>query len=378
MLRILFLMRSLEIGGAERQLVELVRNIDHTRFEIQVVTFYNGGALRPLLEDLPGVKVTSLGKASRWDLISFFRNLLGVIRTYRPHVIQSFLDVPNSFNVLAGKLTGTKVILGASASFVDFSRYDWTAVLVYKTGAFLSHFADQIIANSNAGEKYNVEHGYSAKNICVIHNGIDTRTFHSDKTAGNRMRTKWGLSADEKVIGIVGRIDPMKDHSTFLHAAVQVFQQFPNSRFVCIGRGPQDYRDEMQKLSASLLAKGKVLWISDCEDADLPAAYNAFDLLVSSSYGEGLPVVLGEGMSSGIPCVVTDVGDSALAVGETGLAVPPKNPGALADAICQILEMPEQERNNLGQKARQRVLDYFSIEKMAAAYQAAFETLAQK
>ncbi len=378
MLRILFLMRSLEFGGTERQLVELVRNMDHSRFDIHIVTFYDGGVLRPLLEAIPGVKVTSLGKASRWDMISFFWKFLSVIKTYKPDIIQSFLDVPNSINVLAGKLTGKKVVLGVSASFVDFSRYDWTASLVYKTGAFLSHFADKVIANSYAGEKYNVEHGYSAKNIVVIHNGIDTRTFQPDKPSGMRMRKQWGLVEADKVIGIVGRIDPMKDHSTFLRAALLVARKIPNSRFVCVGRGPQAYRDEMRAMAESLLERDSVLWIDDCKDDEMPAAYNAFDLLVSSSYGEGLPVVLGEAMSSGVPCVVTDVGDSAFAVGDTGLAVPPQSPELLSDAICKILVMPEPDQLILGKKARQRVLDHFSIEKLVDGYQLVFETLSQK
>jgi glycosyltransferase involved in cell wall biosynthesis len=378
MLRILFLMRSLEIGGAERQVVELVKNMDHNRFDIFVVTFYDGGALRPLIENLPNVQVASLGKAGRWDLIPFFWKLLGIVRTYRPHIIQSYLDVPNTFNVLVGKLMGIKTILGASASFVDFSRYDWTASLVYKTGAFLSHFADKTIANSSAGEKYNVEHGYSVKNISVIPNGIDTHTFQPDKTAGNRLRTQWGIGETEKIVGIVGRIDPMKDHPTFLRAAALVSQQFPDSRFVCIGRGHQDYQDEMKALAASLLDKEKVLWISNCEDKDIPAAYNTFDVLISSSYGEGLPVVLGEAMASGTPCVVTDVGDSAFAVGDTGLVVPPKSPELLANAISKMLEMNPSERLALGQKARQRVLDFFSIGKMASAYEAVFENLSKK
>lgn len=378
MLRILFLMRSLEIGGAERQVVELVKKMDHSRFDILVVTFYDGGPLRPLLENLPGVRVVSLGKTGRWDLISFFWKLLGIVRAYRPDLIQSYLDVPNSFNVLAGKLLGIKSVLGASASFVDFSRYDWTHTLVYKTGAFLSHFADKTIANSKAGEKYNVEHGYAAKKMSVIPNGIDTHTFRPDQSAGNRLRTQWGIGETEIVVGIVGRIDPMKDHSTFLRAAALVAQQFPAGRFVCIGRGPQAYQAEMKALAASLLNDGKVFWISNCEDKDIPAAYNAFDVLVSSSYGEGLPVVLGEAMASGTPCVVTNVGDSAFAVGDTGLVVPPQNPATLAEAIGKILEMSASEREALGQKARQRVLDYFSIEKMASAYEAVFENLAKK
>ncbi|MCX6064368.1 MAG: glycosyltransferase [Chloroflexi bacterium] len=170
----------------------------------------------------------------------------------------------------------------------------------------------------------------------------------------------------------------MKDHPTFLRAAQLVARKIPNSRFVCVGRGPQAYRDEMRAMAESLLERDSVLWIDDCKDDEMPAAYNAFDLLVSSSYGEGLPVVLGEAMSSGVPCVVTDVGDSAFAVGDTGLAVPPQSPELLSDAICKILVMPEPDQLILGKKARQRVLDHFSIEKLVDGYQLVFETLSQK
>jgi glycosyltransferase involved in cell wall biosynthesis len=82
-------------------------------------------------------------------------------------------------------------------------------------------------------------------------------------------------------------------------------------------------------------------------------------------------------MASGIPCVVTDVGDSAFAVGDTGFVVPPKNPELLAKAIVRVLQMNEPERLALGKKARQRVLDHFSIEKMTSAYEATFENLAR-
>jgi len=376
-IRLLFLMRSLEVGGAERLLVELVKNMDHDRFEVTVAAFYDGGALRPLLENLPKVKVICLGKSRRWDVIPFFWKLHQLVKDCRPQVIQSFLDVPNSFNVLVGKLSGAKVVLGVSASFVDFSRYDWTHALVYKTSAFLSRFADQVIANSQAGQKYSLEHGYSAKNIFIIPNGIDTHTFRPDKSSGERLRAIWGIGKDEKVIGLIGRLDPMKDHPNFLRAAAQVFRRFPTSRFVCVGRGSQEYLAELQRIASELLEPGRVLWVGNCEDDDIPAAYNVFDLLVSSSYGEGLPVVLGEGMASGLPCVVTNVGDSAFAVGETGLTVPAKDPEALAKAIGKILALPEAERLALGQKARQRVLDHFSIEKMAASYQAVYEGLLQ-
>jgi glycosyltransferase involved in cell wall biosynthesis len=114
----------------------------------------------------------------------------------------------------------------------------------------------------------------------------------------------------------------------------------------------------MKKLSTSL-GLSNLIWAG--AHRNMPAVYNAFDIFVSSSYGEGLAVVIGEAISSGLPCVVTNVEDSAFAVGETGLVVQPKNPESLADAVCKMLEMTEQERINLGQRARQRVLKLFSI-----------------
>ena len=373
--RIMFLVRSLEVGGTERQLVELVKNMDHNRFRIHVVTFYDRGSLKPMLETITGVEVTSLEKHNRWDLFSFFIKLKQVVKSYQPELIQSYLDVPNSFNVLVGKIFGIKASLGASASYIDFSRYDWTAALVYKTGALLSHFSDKIVANSNAGQKYNIEHGYSARKMIVIYNGIDTQTFHPDLSERIRMRKHWDVSESEKVIGIVGRFDPMKDHPTFFRAAAIVSEQFPDCRFVCMGNGTPSYIDEIKSFATSLINPKKIIWIHDCEFQDIPAAYNAFDILVSSSYGEGMAVVIGEGMSCGLSCVVTDVGDSAFAVGDTGMVVPSQNPSALAKSILKILEMSDQDRLELGKKARHRVQNLFSIEKMAAAYESAFEDL---
>lgn len=376
MIRVLFFVRSLNFGGVESQLIELVRNMDHSRFQVQVVSFYDGGSLRSTLESITDVQVMSLGKSGRWDMLSFFFKFIKMIRQHRPQVIISFLDVPNTINALAGWITGTKTILGVSASYMDFSRYDWTAAWVYRTGAFFSPLANRVISNSFAGQKYSLEHGYSGRNFSVIHNGINTRSFSPNKAEGQRMREKWGIREDEKVVGIVGRIDPMKDHPNFLRAAVSVNQQIPNTRFMCIGRGPQEYKDKMRQLAESLLPPEQVIWIDYCADKDLFAAYNAFDVLVSSSYGEGLAVVIGEAMSSGIPCVVTDVGDSAYGVGDTGIVVPAKDPQALADGIIKILSLDAKTYADLGIRARQRVVDLFSIEKMVEAYQRAFEELA--
>jgi glycosyltransferase involved in cell wall biosynthesis len=375
MIRVLFLLRSLDIGGTERQASALMQNMDHAKFGIQVVTFYGGGSLEKELDGIENLKILSLEKSGRWDLFSFLNKLLERERALDPDIIISFLDVPNIFNALTGKLLGKKIVLSARASFIDFSRYGWTHALVYRIGAFLSHFADIVITNSLSGCTYNISHGYSAKNISVIFNGIDTRIYYPNKEAGLRLRAEYGIAKNELVIGHVGRIDPMKDHPAFFQAGIIINQYFTNVRFVCVGDGPMPYRDEMKTLAESL-GLSNLIWTGT--RSDMPVVFNMFDILVSSSYGEGFSGVIGEGMASSIPCVVTDVGDSAFVVGETGLVVPPSNSKMLADAICKLLSLPEQERNSLGQKARQRVSNNFSIEKMVIAYQIMVETLANE
>jgi glycosyltransferase involved in cell wall biosynthesis len=108
----------------------------------------------------------------------------------------------------------------------------------------------------------------------------------------------------------------------------------------------------------------------------MPAIYSGLDLLCSSSsFSEGFSNVIGEAMACGVPCVVTDVGDSKLIVGETGKVVPPEDPAALASACLESLVLPASQRRAIGSEARKRIEENFSAEKMVASMQAIFEDL---
>ncbi|MCE1254745.1 MAG: glycosyltransferase, partial [Anaerolineae bacterium] len=173
MIKVLFLIRSLDTGGAERQLVELVKNLDKTRFEALVVTFYAGGNLPNELISLPGVTLYSLGKNGRWNNLAFIRKLIQLIRAQQPDLIHSYLDVANLFALLVGKITHLPVVWGVRASKMALEDYDWTARLSYWLTVLFSGLADWIIINSNAGKEHHVQNGYFSKKITVIPNGID-------------------------------------------------------------------------------------------------------------------------------------------------------------------------------------------------------------
>lgn len=329
-MKITFLIRSLDLGGAQRQLVSLARGLHERGHRVLIATFYGGG---PLEEELAGIPVRDLGKKGRWDLLGFLTRLVRLVREEKPDILHGYLAIPNILTVLLKPLfPRTRMVWGTRNAKLYFDRYDRVRRLAYRVERLLSRFADLIIANSYRGRDYAADYGFPEDKIVVIPNGIDTERFHPDLEARRRLRAEWGVAEDEKLVGLVGRLAPMKDHATFLEAAALLARERRDVRYVCVGEGPAGYRQELRALSARLGLKERLLWAGARKD--MPAVHNALDVAASSSYdGEGFPNVVGEAMACGVPCVVTDVGDSARVVGETGVVVPPGDPRALAEGL---------------------------------------------
>jgi glycosyltransferase involved in cell wall biosynthesis len=197
--------------------------------------------------------------------------------------------------------------------------------------------------------------------MMVVPNGIDIDRFKPDHSAGLRVRDEWGIDEKTVSIGLVGRLDPMKDHTTFLQA-VKIFDQKECSvRFVCIGDGKEPYKSEIHSLCMTLGLNGSLIWTG--VRSDMPAVYSALDIVTStSSYGEGFSNVIGEAMACGVPCVVTDVGDSAIIVGETGVIVPPEDSQALADGWRRMLKRLNDKSYSIKEIARARIVSHYNSE----------------
>ncbi len=338
-MKIILFIRQLNDGGAQRQLTLLACGLARAGHNVHVVTFYgNGHFLSPL--QACGVPVVSLEKHGRWDIVPFFIRWVRCLRRLKPQVVYSFLGVANILAVLGWPfLAETRIVWSVRSSFMDLAQYDWLHRASFHLECLLSRFADLVIANSAAGRDYALANGFPDKKTIVIANGIDTDIFRPDPVSREEIRAEWGVNSGEKLIGLVGRLDPMKDHPTFLRAAVRLVAHGLRVRFVCVGSGPEAYRMKLMRLAVELGLEDRVLWAG--ARSDIPAVLNALDVLVSSSYGEGFPNVVGEAMACGVPCVVTDVGDSAAIVGEGGLVVPPRDPERLAQAIERLIVMLE-------------------------------------
>lgn len=307
--------------------------------------------------------VCSLGKRHRWDVPGFLWRLLQLLRRQRPDILHGYLAVPNLLTVLLKPLfPRTRMVWGERASNVDLSRYDRLSRLSWRVESRLAHFADLIVVNSRAGLRYAAANGFPEEKMVVIPNGIDVERFRPDPEAERRVRTEWGVSDDETLVGLVARMDPMKDHPTFLKAAAMLVSKQGGLRFVCVGDGSAAYLSELQALGRELGLEGRLIWAG--ARGDMSAVYNALDVAVSSSaYGEGFPNVIGEAMACGVPCVVTDVGDSAWIVGETGFVVEPGAPEALAHAIGRAVALIEAGGLD-PKRVRQGVIERFSLNTM--------------
>ncbi len=358
---IFFLIRSLNIGGTERQLIELVKGLDSNHFDITVGLFYNEGALIEEIKSMPWIHVVSLNKSGRWDIIRFVLRFIKLLKSLQPDILYSFLPDANIAGLIAGRLSGVKrVVWGVRASNMDVSRYDWLARTSLRLSAFLSKFPDAIIVNSHAGKEFHRGIGYSTNRMMVIPNGICTDRFKPDYSAGLKVRDEWGIDEETITIGLIGRFDPMKDHATFLRA-VKIFNQEGCSvRFVCIGDGKGPCKSEIHSLCRTLGLNGSLIWAGEMED--MPSVYNAIDIVTSSSISEGFPNVIGEAMACGVHCVVTDVGDSAIIVGETGVIVNPEDPQALADGWASMLKRLNDKSYLIKKMARARIVSHYNSE----------------
>lgn len=360
--RVVILARKLDPGGAERQLVALAKGLRDRGRDVQVVLFYAGGVYDEELT-ASGVPVHFVGKRGRWDAVGFLVRLAATLHRLRPEVIYSFLDLPNILSALFSPVTGRpRLVWSIRAAGMEMRHYDWLSRAIPWLEARLSGLADIVVANSHAGAEWATSRGFPGDRLAVVENGIDTARFHPDAVARAKIRNEWSVAPDQLLIGLVARLDAMKDHRNFLQACVLLAGHRKNVRFVCVGGGPAAYLSGLVAFAEQVGIAGRVIWAGARED--MPGICSALDLACSSSaFGEGFSNAIGEAMACGVPCVVTDVGDSAHIVGDLGEVVPSRDAEALARAMGRMLDRLDHEPD-IGRRVRERIEAEFSLERM--------------
>jgi glycosyltransferase involved in cell wall biosynthesis len=197
----------------------------------------------------------------------------------------------------------------------------------------------------------------------VVVNGFDVAAFSPDPALGAAQRDAWAIPAGVPLIGIVGRLHPVKDHPTFLRAAARLAETCPSAWFVCVGDGPEPYRTALEELAGRLGIRDRVRFPGAAQG--MPAVYNALSCLVLCSTDEGFPNVLGEAMACGVPCVSTRVGDAEALVGPWGTLVEPGDPAAIAEALAALLAESVPARAARAMASRAHICSTFSVDALA-------------
>jgi glycosyltransferase involved in cell wall biosynthesis len=354
--RVLILIRDLEIGGAQRQIALLARGLRLRGHDARIAVFYGGGALEAELASVP---VIDLQKQGRWDTAAFLQRLRQTVRSFAPDCVYAVLAPSNTVAAVALVGMTVPVVFGIRASNIDRSAYGWAVRLSDRIEGWVSWRATRVIVNSVSGREALLRRSFPAEKLTVVRNGIDTERFRPDAESRKRERLSLGIAPDEKLIAAVGRLDPMKDHATFLKAVAIVNRSRSDLRFVVIGDGSGDSIGAL-RAQADSLGLGKRFDVVPAR-ADIERVYPALDLLVvSSRFGEGFPNVLAEAMACGVQSVSTRVGDAAAIIGDEMRLVDPGDVEGLARAALRTLS------GSTGEKPEERIRRLFPVATMVA------------
>ena len=365
---------GLGVGGAERFFLNILPRLD-SRIDVRVISLTSVG---PIGERFikSGIPVEAMGMranpAALWD---FFR-LVRRLRVLSPDIVQCVLYHADLIGGLAARVANVRpLVWGVRNSGNAMHALKRSTRLVIRLCAWASRrLPDRIICCSeNAGSNH-VAKGYRADLIEVIPNGFDLSALSPNAEYSREFRVQLGLADDVPLIGLIARVDPQKDHRGFFEAAGLLHRKRPDVHFVLAGLGTSKDDANMLRWAAQAGVAEVTHFLGASND--IPKVMSALDLLVSTSIGEAFPNVVGEAMACAVPCVVTDVGDSAYIVGDTGLVIPSSDPIAAAQAWQKILDMPDQERRALGARARVRVEALFELSSITGRYDQLYLQLA--
>ena len=365
------------MGGAELMLSRLVKSMDKKRFENVVVSLTTLGLIGAGLRD-QGIQVFTLGMRRG------FPNPLGMWRLFlllhkqRPRILQTWLYHGDLLGSIMGMIVGIPIIVwNIRCADMVMAHYPLLSRLVRRVLVRLSAAPDAVVVNSESGKKFHEGLGYYPRMWKVIPNGIDLDQFCPNLSARGKLRDKLGLSNKDILIGMIARFDPMKDHRNFLLAARSLLATYPELHFVLVGHYVDRDNPALRDLIETLGIGANVHLLG--ERINVPMFMQGLDIVTSSSaFGEGFPNVIAEAMACGVPCVVTNVGDSAWIVESTGRVVPPRDPDELAKAWRELIEIGEESRHKLGLFARQRIQEKFDLKDIVVKYEECYKDLARQ
>jgi glycosyltransferase involved in cell wall biosynthesis len=370
-MKILHVISGLIVGGAERMMVNLLGASEQMRRDACVVCLGERGPIAELIEELD-VELITLDIPRGKFSYSKLRELDRIIKDKNPDLVQTWMY---HADLLGGWRTrSVPCVWNIQHSNLDKDKTKLKTRIVMKLCAWLSSsYPAKIICCSEATKRVHADYGYDVEKMVVVPNGVDTRIFVPDADARLRLCELFALRAESPIIGMIARWTPEKDFRTFLDAAVLLQKDYPDTQYLLVGRGVDTDNNLLCEWVEERGLQDVVTMTG--ERREMPLIHAGIDVFSLVSNSEGLPLVLGEAMACGTPCVTTDVGDAAAIVGDAGYVIPPQDARALADAWAELLAIDIQGKREWSQRTRRRMEDHYSIEAIASQYYHIYESV---
>lgn len=366
---------ALGVGGAERMLLKLLGAKALSHCQQEVVSMLPGGAMAAPMR-ATGAGVHELDFLGGLPVVGGTFALARIARRLQPDVVQGWLYHGNLGAAVARAALGRRVPLvwGIRQSLATLEGENLFARIGIALNRLGSGQPERLLFNSRSSLAQHRDFGFPMGRADYLPNGFETTAFAPDAEARARWRTAWGCDHGTVVYGLLARYHPAKDHAGFLQAAGRALAARPASRFVLAGTRVAADNDELVRAVHAHGLADHVHLLG--ERRDVAGVLAGLDVYVSASTAiESFSNSIGEAMSCALPCIVTDVGDSAAIVADTGRVIPARDPAAMANAMVALHDLGPAGRAALGTQARARVLAEFDIEAVAGRYAGLYSTL---
>jgi glycosyltransferase involved in cell wall biosynthesis len=362
MIKICYIIGQLTIGGAEKQLYELVRGINREKFQPFVISLSEGGYWSKEIQQL-GIQLIEMRRKKNREFARLFK-LIRLLRKIKPEIVHTYLFPANSYGRIASILSKVPVIIASERNLPELGKDK----NIYKIciDRILAPFTGGIICNSYRASDSLRKYFFNKEKVFTVHNGVNGNVY-SSKNIKNEDRSF-------KVIGTIGRLCPQKNQRLFLDVAKTVIDKSENKKikFMIVGEGA--LKNDLENYSIRLGIERNVVFTG--ERSDIIDLLQSMDIFVMTSVYEGLSNTIMEAMSAGLPVVATDVGgNNELVVnGETGFLCPLNDTAAISDKVIRLLNNI-QEAKQMGENGGNRIMGEFKIEKMVRETEHVYATL---
>ncbi|MCX6237750.1 MAG: glycosyltransferase [Bacteroidia bacterium] len=368
-MKVLHIITGLNQGGAESILFRLAifkqPNVNHI-----IVSMMDFGVYGDQLKN-DSLEVHTLEMPRGHITISGLRKLWKLIRKEKPDVVQTWMYHADLIGGAIARLAGcSSIVWGIYNYNLHSSVTKKSTRLVARLCALTSRIIPKaIISCAESSTKVHISMGYACKKFVTIPTGYDFNELRRNETSRNILRNSWGVDANLPLLGCVARWDPLKNHGNLLGALAILQKKNISFRCVLVGPGIDKSNYELNELILKNGLSSQTLKLAGFVD-DIPSVMSAFDLHILPSLGEAFPNVVIEAMACGTPCVVTDVGDTAIMVGDTGWVIPPADSDKLANAIITALNLMKDSKAWEERKAacRSQIVRKYGLERMVDAY----------